>query len=337
MRLRKPAWIAIGIFVLTGCGVVIIWSFRHSDTRVTETAGNLIVGTTRAEHSTLIWVAERQGFFTSCGVKVQFKYYGSGFAAGKALAKGDIQIATTAEAVFAHFVFKCPDFRILASIDEADEVRLIAKRSSRIKSAADLPGKTIGLKKGSAAEYYLGRMLLFNRIDPRGVTVVDMTPEEQVKAVVNGKVDGIVTWQPHVYRVSQKLGEQGVFLPAQSGQTFYWVLVCKEALIERKSSQLKGFLKALVMAEGYLSQHEDEALDILANRLGMDMSYIKSMWPKHWFAVRLNHSLLLALESQARWETSRKIHASEVIPDFLNLIRFDFLNSIKREAVSIIR
>ena len=75
----------------------------------------------------------------------------------------------------------------------------------------------------------------------------------------------------------------------------------------------------------------------MQKRLGYDDAYIAKVWKDNLFSLSLDHSLVAAMEDEARWMITNKLTAEKKVPDFLDYIDLDGLKAIKPEAVNIIR
>jgi NitT/TauT family transport system substrate-binding protein len=96
-------------------------------------------------------------------------------------------------------------------------------------------------------------------------------------------------------------------------------------------------LRSLAQAEYFLKSHPDDAKAIVQKRLRYDNTYINAVWREHQFSLSLDHSLIAAMEDEARWMIKNNLTKEKQIPDFMNYIYVDGLKAIRPEAVKIIR
>ena len=97
------------------------------------------------------------------------------------------------------------------------------------------------------------------------------------------------------------------------------------------------FLRSISQAEEYASRHPEETKAVVKKRLGYNDAYIEKVWGDNLFSLSLDHSLVAAMEDEARWMIANKLTTEKQVPDFLDYIYLDGLKAIKPEAVSIIR
>jgi NitT/TauT family transport system substrate-binding protein len=151
------------------------------------------------------------------------------------------------------------------------------------------------------------------------------------------RVDAIVTWEPHVTQIKQQMGNGVIIWPAQSGQVSFWSVVSTPRWINQHPDLVRQFLKSLAQAEEYIIHHPAEAKAILQKRLKLNDTYMATVWSQNQFSLSLDHSLILAMEDEARWIIKNNLTKEKQIPDVMNYIYVDGLKAVKPEVVKIIR
>ncbi len=182
------------------------------------------IGATTQELSTLIWIAEEKGYFEENGLDATVKAYDTGIETKNALLAGEVDVADTVDFVITGLGLEGVDIKVLASIDTAIIDYIIARKDRGISSLSDLKGKKIGIKRGSSAEYYLGRTLLFNNLSLQDVELVAIHPPDMPEAIAQGEVDATITWHPHNYHIKNSLGDNAIVWSAHNEQPVYWVV-----------------------------------------------------------------------------------------------------------------
>jgi NitT/TauT family transport system substrate-binding protein len=100
---------------------------------------------------------------------------------------------------------------------------------------------------------------------------------------------------------------------------------------------LEAFLAAMADAETYLIGNAASGKSKVQMRLGYDDRYMGQIWPEHRLTLRLDQSLVLAMEDQARWLISSGLTAAKIMPDFMEYIYEEPIKNVKPGAVNIIR
>jgi NitT/TauT family transport system substrate-binding protein len=288
--------------------------------------------------NSLIYIAQALNYFADNGLDVDVDdHYPSGAAATEHMLAGEADISTTAELALVRYAFAGDKVHTLGSIDMFMHMKLISRKDRGIINVRDLEGKRIGVPVRTAADFKLGRFLDLRDIDLSKVTIVDVQAPDAVEALIGGSVDALVTWQPKILDITNRLGDNAVVWEVQNGQPMYCVLITGRKWTENNPQLKIKFMKSLLQAEEYLFENEDRAREIVRKRLGYDDGYMRTIWPEHRFSLRLDQSLILAMEDQARWMIENKLTTKESVPDMLDYIDADGLEAVKPHAVSIIR
>jgi ABC-type nitrate/sulfonate/bicarbonate transport system substrate-binding protein len=329
---RINSLIIIGIsFILLG---TIIWFIQTSSQKFAVAAEKITLGTLSTELSSLIWVAKNKGYFAEQGLDVDIKLYESGLAAFNDMMAGNVEFATADEFVAVRHILEGSDFRIISSIDEAGDVKVVSRKDHGITKITDLKGKRIGLVQGTIAEVYLNLLLLLQEISPQDVRTVNLSPSEQLRSITKGEVDAIIIWEPTATRVKNELGSNAMTWDKFSGHEYYWLLLAKNETIKRRPLAVQRLLKALISAENFISTHASDAQSIIAQHSGSQG--IQSLPNNHVFSANLDRPLIVAMEAQARWMKSKWPGGQSDLPDFLDFIYFGALEAVKPEGVRII-
>jgi len=288
--------------------------------------------------NSLIYIAEGRNYFAANGIKTIIEdRYRSGADATERMMEGEADVSTAAELAIVRYAFAGKAARILGSIDKFMHMKLIGRKGRGIKRISDLGGKRIGVPVKTAADFMLGRFLDLHDIDKSKITIVDIQSSQAVNALTKGAIDALVTWQPSVVSIEDRLGSDLVTWDVQSGQPLYCLLVASNTWAEQHPDLMRRFMKSLLQAEEYLIQNGYQARTVVQKRLGYDDRYIKSIWPEHQFSLRLDQPVITAMEDQARWMIKNNLTNKKRVPNFLDYINEDVLREIKPEAVSIIR
>ena len=268
--------------------------------------------------TTLIYIAQDQHFFAANGLSVNIKDYNTGTATTEALLKGDVDIAWVAEFPFVHRAFAKEKISIIAVVGRFNEQYLFGRKDRGINTVADLKGKKIGIPRDTIAEFYLGRFLDLHGMAVQNVTIVDVGAQQSVDAILGGRVDGVVAWEPYSSQMRTQLADSAVALPIQSGQPGYGAITGRNDWIKGHPEIVNRFLKSLAQAEDYLTRNPAAAKGILQKRLKYDEVFTETIWSENQFSLSLDQSLVTAMEDEARWMIKNNLTTEKQIPNFLN-------------------
>jgi len=327
--------ISIGIIVIALVGIG--YYFLVSNNQYSKPLEKITIAAYAGDTGALVYIAKERGYFAENGLDVAIKDYEAGKLACDALMAGEADIATSADFVFVSNSFKNTDIRLLGTVAVAEVCELVARKDRGILEPQDLKGKRVGVTKKSTAEFFLGSFLIYNGLSISDIEAVDLKPSEIVEAVINGDIDAGYTWIPNTNDIVDALGENAVKYPGQSGQDFYFVLISKESWIESHPAAARRLMKALMQAEEYVKNNNQEAKKFIQKRFSLPFSHVDYSWLKHRFVVNISQALLIAIEDQARWRIENRLTDANEIPNYLDYIYMDALEEVKPEAISIIR
>jgi NitT/TauT family transport system substrate-binding protein len=289
------------------------------------------------ELNALVYVAQVQNFFADAGLTVILRDYDSGAAAMEGMLKGEADIALAAEFPITRQVFNKQDIINIGTIAKYENTFIVWHADSGINSIPDLKNKRIGVTLQTISEFYLGRTLEINNISIHDVTLVNTKAAEAIDALTNETADAVVTWEPWVHQIDQKLGDQAVITPAQNSQFAYWNIVTTSQWANSHGDTSRKLLKALDKSEKYVIENQDEAKAIIKEWMNFEEDFINAIWPRYQFSITLGQSLITAMEDEARWLIDNDLTTKKHMPNFSNYIDEKPLKGIKPEAVEIIR
>ena len=124
--------------------------------------------------------------------------------------------------------------------------------------------------------------------------------------------------------------------PAQSDSATNYLAVTNTSWVANHSDTTIRFLRALDQAENFVIHYPDVSKMALSNDLNYSTNYTEKIWANHQFTLSLEQSLILRMEDQSRWMIRNNLTSSPV-PNFLNYIYIDWLESVNPGSVNIIR
>ena len=132
----------------------------------------------------LLFVARDLKLFEKAGLAPTFVKFVAGPPMIAAMQNGSIDLASVGSEAFLIGLSQGVDWVIIGINPEgAYSQGLVARKDSGIKTPADLVGKRVGLFKETTAQFGLMMILRQHGIHPNQVTLLDMSPEEQLIAL----------------------------------------------------------------------------------------------------------------------------------------------------------
>lgn len=320
-------------------GYVLFQAYRGGSKKYTGPMEKITLGVEKSLLPSLVWVAENKGYFAQNGVEVTIKEFDSGRAAFTAmLNEGGLDMVTVAQTPVMFNSFNRSDFAIVSTmVSSYNDVFVLGRRDRGIAKVSDLRGKKIGVTMGSTGQYFLGLFLNNAGIGLSEVNLVDIKTGELVKNVEAGAVDAISTWQPRVYNAQKALGENGITFPPRKifREDFYFVP--NQYFLQTHPVSITRFLQAISQAEDFIKNHdnEEEAVVIVANRLGLEKDFVASVWDDFQFGLFLDQTIVKTLEDEAQWAIQNKLTEKTVVPNYLDYMSVDALKKVAPGKVQI--
>jgi NitT/TauT family transport system substrate-binding protein len=228
--------------------------------------------------------------------------------------------------------------RTIASISKSEFIYLVGRADRGIDEVSDLKGKRVGTTFGTIAHFFLGRFLDLNGMNIQDVTLVDVkTPAEWVNAIVDGDIDAIATAQPYANSIQDRLGANAVIWSVQSSQPLYAQAISTDEWITEHPELCSRFLRSLLQAEEFAINYPAEVKAIVKNQMNLTDAYIETVWTQNQFSLSLDQSLILAMEDESRWLISNNLTDATSVPNFLDYVYVDGLETVKPNSVNVIR
>jgi len=330
MNIKNKLYISAGIsIVLVVIGISVVGCQQQLEKIIIAEAQQPIAGP--------VYIAFTKGYFKDEGLDVTLQPQTSGKASLNAVIQGKADIGTVAETPLMHAGLREKKTYLIATIHHANENTLIVARKDKgISTPNDLKNKKVGVSVGTNGEFFLESILLMHGISSSETEYVNLKPEEIFYALVNGEVDAVSTWNPHVIQLQKELGGNGITMNGEGIYTETFNLVAKQDFVNNNPEVIEKVLRALVSAEKFIKERPDESIRIIATHIGMDRSLLNELWDIYTFEITLDQSLLVTLEDEARWAIKIKWTNKTDVPNYLNYLYLDALEKVKPEAVGII-
>ena len=176
----------------------------------------IVIGAETVAHSSPLWIAENKGYFQREGLNVEIREFDSGRTALRTmLTVAGIENGTAAQTPVVFNSFDRNDFSVIGGMVYSDkDVKMLARQDRGINAPSDLKGKTVGVTGGSSGEFFLGLFLSYHRLRMSDVKTMDMEATRLPQALIDGRVDAIATWEPHIYNARKALGSKALLLPS---------------------------------------------------------------------------------------------------------------------------
>lgn len=291
----------------------------------------LTIGMGKSLFTSALHIAESKGFFRDEGLDVELREFDSGKTALAEMLKQDgPNIAAAAGSPVVFNSFNRTDYAIFAGLSHSDNIeKILARRDKGIKVPTDLKGKKIGVTKGSTGQYFLELFLNFHNLKISDVEIIDIETTSLPRALADGQVDAISSWDPHILNAEEMLGENAHLFPSKGILHDNWFVIAEKDFIKNNQDILVKFLKAVERGNRFLKEHPLESMDIISKRLDIDRMSLISLWGDYEFDLFLDQTISTSLEEQASWVIENKLTNITKIPDYRSYIYTEILDKIR--------
>ncbi len=300
-------------------------------------AAPLRIGVSETLLSLPVYVAEAEGFFQKRGVNVEFVNCVGGNRCVKNMLEGQTELATATELPVVFNSFIRSDFAILTSfVSVANDLKVVARTEAKITEPGKLRDKTLGYVKGSASQYVLDLVLVYNGIDPDTVKLKAITPETALAALANKEVDALCIWEPFASRIELELGTDVQLVPIPKLYTETFNLIGMQSAIKARPQELERIVQALKDSTQFIQTHPEKVKALAAKRLRVPVVLVDKIFDDYRFRLSLNRSLPRTMEGQGRWAI-REGHVPSNLPqpNYSSFLYPAFLKAVDPGAVSL--
>ncbi len=224
------------------------------------------------------YVAEQKGFFKKHGADVKLVWFANYTDSISALSAGQIDAnSQTWSDTMAPLAKGIALKTILVNDNSAGNDALMV--SPKIKSMADLKGKSVALEEFSVSHFLLTMALSKNGMSLKDVKVVNLSAGDAAAAFLAGRVDAAVVWNPWVNKIQTSGKGKPLFTSKEVPGMIPDLLVAQEKSVKANRKDYLGMIKAWYETEKFIRENPDEATKIMAKVVSMPPAEYKIFLP----------------------------------------------------------
>jgi NitT/TauT family transport system substrate-binding protein len=282
-------------------------------------------------HSTWIgygplYVAKEKGFFKKAGLDVDLKIIEASSDALAAMQGGQIEVVASTVDNFSLFVGNGANLSLLMTLDESAGGDGIVARKE-VASVADLKGRTVGVQKGSIAQFLLAQALDKASLTMNDVKAIDMKSGDAGAAFVAGSLDAAVTWQPWLGKAAATDNGKVLIDTRAMPGLIVDALAARGDFARDHAADFKAFVNAYFDAVEFMKTDPAAANEIIARNLKMSKETLDaSLKDVRFFSAKDNADFFKGPDSPAgrlitnAGEFYRRIGVLRRAPDVQKLI-----------------
>ncbi|MBS1154731.1 MAG: aliphatic sulfonates family transporter, periplasmic ligand-binding protein [Proteobacteria bacterium] len=224
------------------------------------------------------YVAEQKGFFKKNGADVKLVWFANYTDSISALSSGQLDAnSQTWSDTMGPLAKGLPLKTVLVNDNSAGNDALLV--SPKIKSIAELKGKSVALEEFSISHFVLATALAKNGMSIKDVKIVNLSAGDAAAAFMTGRVEAAVVWNPWVSQIEKSGKGKALFTSKDMPGLIPDLLVAQEKAIKGKRKELVGMIKAWFETEKFIRENPDEAVKIMAKVVSLPPAEYKVFLP----------------------------------------------------------
>ncbi|NLO97284.1 MAG: aliphatic sulfonate ABC transporter substrate-binding protein [Peptococcaceae bacterium] len=201
-------------------------------------------------------------------------------------------------------------------------IGLIAARDAGVASVAELKGKKVAVKKGTMLQEMLIKALDEAGVKAGDLEIVDMESANAANAVLLKQVDAVVLPDPLLMKTLAS-GETIMLRSAEGLILGQAVIAARSDFLEQYPDLVRKFLQVHKQAYQWSLDNAQEALDLTAKVVNMDIKAVNALYPKFDFSLEIDESNIKQLKEsadflQANGFIDKEIDTQDLIADLVD-------------------
>lgn len=296
------------------------------------------LGVSKESLNALAYIARDEGLFEQAGLDVELVEFDSAQLAFAAMLAGDVDAALCADTPIVTAAIDGEPFKVVATVaTDANDLKIVARRSAGITGPQDLRGKRVGTRQGTAAHFFLHVYITRYGMADEDLMVRYDSFESITAALIAGELDAVSLRQPFIAQLEDALGDDFVLLEEEGlyGKTMNLCVPSAGTGIDGETQQ--RFIRAFILAEeAGVADTSGRLVGEVAEDIGIAPDDICGCIITSG-AVALRQSLVLNLEDQVRWAMDSGLATAATEPNMLAFIDTTPLDAVAPDRVTLIR
>ncbi|WP_296593323.1 ABC transporter substrate-binding protein [Methylophaga sp.] len=211
---------------------------------------------------------------------------------------------------------------------------LTTSNGKQIQTVTDLSGGRIGLPKGTNSEYLWWVYSVFYQVNTEQVEVIDLPISELGKALIDDKVDAIVTWQPWTNHFITEYGDQLKQVEGSHVYSAKWLLVTTRQMAAQNPQQCQQLLTAYADAISLIHSDTEDVMQMYSQEMRKN-AIVGQNYQPGLHQLNLNWSLISELHQNIQWAKLNNFPGSDKPTDVTSWFASEPLAAIQPFLVKI--
>mgnify|MGYP001210451609 CR=1 FL=1 len=262
-------------------------------------------------------VAIDKGFLKAEGfTDIKTSTYDAGALSGPALAAGEIDLWGPGDLPPINMRHNGVPIVVTGTSASGWSEKLVVRDDATIATAQDLTKIKIGSLTGATSST-VANLEKLNGLPANSIKAVNLSPAEQLVALANNEIQGIITWNPWPAQFQAKYPDVKVkYIWEQNTSHFPWAMdkpmlasyapmlfVLREDYIKDNPNSSSAVMRAMFKAQAWLQDkaNRTEAIQIFAKYSGYDPALIDKFWDDYDFTPNLDQAYLDDMNSYTKF------------------------------------
>ncbi len=175
---------------------------------------------------------------------------------------------------------------------------IIVPHDSIVQSINDLKNKKIAVLAGTSSHYGLFKIARAANLKDDDISVINMMPPDAKIAFESGHVDAWAVWPPFVEQ--EIINGRGRVLPSSEAQ-IHSIMAIRGVFADQYPDIANTILKTLERSKLWIQSNPEEAKQIVANVLGLDIKVVEMAWPKHIWNAQLSEEVIIDIQEKSNF------------------------------------
>ena len=205
-------------------------------------------------------LAVKRGFLEKQGLRAQLKVFDSSPKAVEALVAQQADITSNTEPP--HLAARARGGKVVQVMTGyvTGQTNGFVVNGATIKKPEDLVGKTIGVQRGSGANFHMAWFLERNRIPADKVTVTFMAAPDQIAALARNDIHAFFSWEPFLTRAQETIPNAKIWSRAtDDGLEFRGNVLMREDMARNDRDTAIKVVKGLIETADWMSANFRDA------------------------------------------------------------------------------
>ncbi|KHF75403.1 Alkanesulfonates-binding protein [Acinetobacter sp. neg1] len=263
--------VLISTFSLSGCQKPEQHTEKATSTTENTAVKTLSIGFQKSSLNLL--VAKQQKLFEQefPNAKIEWREFPAGPQMLEALAVGavDFSYVGNTPPIFAQAASKPLSYVAYEVVAPTGQAVLV-HANDKISTLQDLKGKRIAVQKGSSAHELLAKTLQKAGLSWQDIQPIWLPPADARAAFDKQAVDAWAIWEPYL-GTAELQGHTKTLVDGSAFPTTYSFYIGNPDYIKKHPDSAPKLIKSINLADQWIVQHQDQALQIYAQSTGLSL------------------------------------------------------------------